>query len=91
MFGKMPAYGFYIRHVRGLEMDNVEVSYMNPDARPPFLLEHVSQAEFNNVKGQHASGVAMLRMNDVKGFTNYSSPVMDDTKQDTVKNRQVDR
>jgi len=34
----MPAYGFFIRHVDGIQMDNVEVSYMEADARPAFVL-----------------------------------------------------
>jgi hypothetical protein len=40
-----------------IEFDNVEVSYLNEDLRPPFILNSVTGAEFNNVKGQHASGV----------------------------------
>src|SRR5205823_6054506 len=27
MFGTIPAYGFFIRHVKGIEFSNVEVSY----------------------------------------------------------------
>ncbi len=30
MFGKLPVYGFYIRHARGITFDNVEVSYETP-------------------------------------------------------------
>ncbi|HEX6731157.1 MAG TPA: glycoside hydrolase family 28 protein, partial [Pyrinomonadaceae bacterium] len=33
MFGEIPAYGFFIRHVNGLKMDNVEVSFMTEDLR----------------------------------------------------------
>ena len=51
MFGQIPAYSFFIRHVKGLEMNSVEVSYMKDDFRPAFLLQDVSQPEFDRVKG----------------------------------------
>jgi hypothetical protein len=28
-------YGFFIRHAKDIEFDNVEVSYINEDLRPP--------------------------------------------------------
>jgi polygalacturonase len=35
MFGKtMPVYGIYARHVRGLKLENVQTTLLNPDARP---------------------------------------------------------
>jgi polygalacturonase len=40
-FGIMPAYGFFVRHVQHLDMRDVEVSCLNPDARPPFIFEDV--------------------------------------------------
>ena len=54
MFGAIPAYGFYIRHVKGIEMDNVQVSYLKEDLRPAFILDDVKNAEFRNVKAQSA-------------------------------------
>ncbi len=87
MFGEIPAYGFFIRHVKGLELNSVEVSYLNQDVRPPFLLEDVLQAEFDNVKGQHAPAVPTLVLKDVEGFTIRESPFMSDTKLGTVKDR----
>jgi hypothetical protein len=54
MFGITPAYGFFIRHVNGIELDNLDISYLQEDQRPPLLLEHVSAAEMNHVKAEHA-------------------------------------
>ena len=34
MFGEIPAYGFFIRHVKGIELNNVEVSYAQEELRP---------------------------------------------------------
>lgn len=46
MFGPMPAFGFYLRHVRNLEMSHVEVAAVRPDARPAFHLTDVQRADF---------------------------------------------
>lgn len=50
MFGVIPSYGFFIRQVKGLEMNNVEISYMNEDLRPAFILNDVKGADFTNLK-----------------------------------------
>ncbi len=41
MFGTLPAYGFYIRHAKGVEMNNVRLTTQSPDARPMFVREDV--------------------------------------------------
>ncbi|HET8655497.1 MAG TPA: right-handed parallel beta-helix repeat-containing protein, partial [Longimicrobiaceae bacterium] len=51
-FGPLPAYGFFIRHVKGLRLSDVEVSYLEPDARPAFVLEDVHDADFHHVTAE---------------------------------------
>jgi polygalacturonase len=46
MFGTMPAFGFFLRHVRNVEMSHVEVASVAPDARPAFYLAGVERADF---------------------------------------------
>lgn len=87
MFGEIPAYGFFIRHVKGLELNDVEVSYLKEDFRPPFLLENVSQAEFDDVKGQHVPGVPTVVLKDIDGFTVHDSPFTADTTIGKVEDR----
>jgi len=41
MFGMLPAYGFFIRHASGIEMHNVDISYMKEDRRPAFVIDQV--------------------------------------------------
>jgi len=57
MFGSTVAYGFYIRHVDGLKLRDVEVSYLNEDARPAFVMDDVRGLDSHNVKGQVAKDV----------------------------------
>jgi hypothetical protein len=48
----------------------------------------VTEAEFNNVKGQHASGVPTVVIKDVDGFNVRNSPFMPNTQLGAVKDRQ---
>jgi hypothetical protein len=48
----------------------------------------VTEAEFNNVKGQHASGVPTVVIKDVDGFTVHNSPFVPDIRLGAVKNKQ---
>jgi polygalacturonase len=46
MFGGMPAQGFYLRHIRNLEMSHVEVASVAPDARPSIYTDDVVRGDF---------------------------------------------
>jgi polygalacturonase len=61
MFGTMPSYGFYIRHVSGIKLRDIEVSYMESDARPAFVFDDVKGIDMHNVKGQVAKGVEEIK------------------------------
>lgn len=41
MFGTLPAYGLYCRHVRGLRLRDVDLAANQPDARPAMICEDV--------------------------------------------------
>jgi hypothetical protein len=66
MFGPTPAFGFFLRHVRNLEMSHVEVASAAADARPAFYLDAVERADFFAItapKGAFAlHGVKDLRI-----------------------------
>lgn len=46
MFGTTPAFGFYLRHLRNLEMSHVEIAPAVADGRPAFYLQDVTRADF---------------------------------------------
>ncbi|MEA2734201.1 MAG: hypothetical protein QOE14_652, partial [Humisphaera sp.] len=66
--GPMPAYGFFIRHVNGLQMSNIEVSYEQPDARPPFVIEQVKGAKFVNVEAKKEAATPTFILRNVEDF-----------------------
>ena len=46
MFGPMPSSGFFMRHMRNVEMSHVEIANSTPDVRPAFYLTDVERADF---------------------------------------------
>jgi len=89
MFGEMPAYGFYVRHVKALTMTDVEVSSMTDDVRPPFLLSDVKGADFIGVKAQRAAGAKTFILRDVSGFTTHRVWQIPDTALPQVKEKEL--
>jgi hypothetical protein len=45
MFGRLPAYGFFCRHVKGVRFRNVEVSVAKDDERPAMMCEDVQDLD----------------------------------------------
>ncbi len=43
-FGPTPSHGFFVRHLKNLEMSHVEVAPQNADPRPAFWLEDAHRA-----------------------------------------------
>ncbi len=87
MFGTLPACGFYVRHVKGLEASHIEVATVNEDQRPAFVLEGVEDADFLHVKAPRASGVPMFALRGVKDFNLYLSRPLADTHLDSVESK----
>lgn len=68
MFGEIPAYGFFIRHARNVELSNVEVGFMTEDLRPAFHLEDVRTATFLGVIAQKVADVPTFVLKNVEDF-----------------------
>ncbi len=50
MFGVLPAYGWYMRHVNGVTLRNVAVSSEKIDMRPAYTLIDVTNTDFEDIK-----------------------------------------
>ncbi len=88
MFGVIPAYGFYVRHARGITFDNVEVSFEKPDARPAFFLNNVSNIEFFRTNAELSGGAKMFALRNVMNFSASQSRSVDDTKISKTEKRE---
>ena len=70
MFGEMPSYGFFFRHVTGLEVHDVKLGYVKPEARPAVVLDDVHDASFHHVNFQRGTDQAPLF--DLRNVTDFS-------------------
>ena len=84
MFGTLPAYGFYIRHVDNIELNDVAVHFEQNDTRPAFVLDDVTTADFHHVTADKAQGAATYDLTDVNDFTVTDNRPVADTHLDHV-------
>lgn len=84
MFGTMPASGFYIRHVKGIDISNVEVTTAAEDFRPAFVLDQVEGADFVHVKAKRAPGTPGISLSGVRNVNVYLSRPIPETHLETV-------
>jgi len=87
MFGDLPASGIFIRHVRNLEVSNVEIAIAQADARPAFWLADVDGAEFFRVRVP--GGAPAFDLRRVKNFRSFGSRSVGDVSLENVEARKV--
>ena len=67
-FGPTPCQGFFIRHLKNLEMSHVEVAPAKADSRPAFWLEDVQRADFFAVTAPSQPNFALRNVRDLRIF-----------------------
>ena len=88
MFGDLPACGLFARHVRNLELSNVEVATEAPDARPAVWLSDIDGADFFRLKlPRHSGQGPMFDLRGVREFRVFASRGVADTTLDAVDRR----
>jgi polygalacturonase len=85
-FGITPSSGFFLRHMRNLEMSHVEIANTVPDARPAFYLNNVERADFFAITAPRAADGAFLLQN-VKDLRIAWSRAAADSTLATVENK----
>ena len=67
MFGRLPAYGFYIRHAKNIRLDQVQLRFAQEDYRPALLCDDVEGLELCGLQAQGTSATpALLRLVNVR-------------------------
>ena len=67
MFGPLPAYALYCRHVRGLKLGGLRLSAIAPDARHALVCDDVRDLEIDGLTVTAAPGAApLVRLNQVQ-------------------------
>ncbi|NQT15515.1 MAG: glycoside hydrolase, partial [Planctomycetes bacterium] len=60
MFGTLPAYGFYCRHVRGLKFSKLQLGTAKADLRHAMMFDDVEDVEIDGLDAQFWPGAAAL-------------------------------
>jgi hypothetical protein len=91
MFGMTPSSGFYLRHVKNLEMSHLEIATTTPDPRPAFHLDQVERADFFAITAPKPSGTGAAEgafaLHSVKDLRISWSRAAADTTQASVDNK----
>jgi hypothetical protein len=58
MFGTLPAYGFFCRHVNELKLQNIRLETSSPDCRHAIVLDDVNEAVIDSLEAPFATGSA---------------------------------
>jgi len=65
-FGPTPSNGFFIRHLKNLEMSHVEVAPSHADPRPAFYLEDVRRADFFAITAPPQPNFSLHNVTDLR-------------------------
>ena len=58
MFGTLPAYGFYCRHVKGLKFTNLQLQTTSPDLRHAMVFDDAEDVSIDGLDSGFSSGAA---------------------------------
>jgi polygalacturonase len=78
MFGALPATGFFVRHVKNLEMSQVEIATEQADQRPAFVLIDVDGADLFRVRVPRPSSAPTFSLQQVSDFRVFGSQFVPD-------------
>jgi polygalacturonase len=88
-FGIIPSYGFFIRHAKNIQLDNVEFSYLGNEKRPAFILDDVKNVEFNNVEAQKSASDKLITLKNVTEFHSSGSKTLPNKNFKRVKEKSL--
>lgn len=69
MFGELPVWGFYVRHVKGLTLMNVQFSYQKEDFRAACAFDDVEGLKISRMTIPTAKTLPIIVFNMVSGLT----------------------
>ena len=84
---KMPSQGFYIRHVKGIEFDNVQIMAEKEDRRPAFVLDDVQDADFFRIKTPQVADTPVFSLHNVADLSVHMCTGVKDTQLQKVEQK----
>jgi polygalacturonase len=80
MFGATPSYGFFVRHVKGIQFSDIRIVCIENDFRPAFVLDDVKDVRFDTVKVSKTEGVPTFVLKNVEDFRIHQFEGLPDTQ-----------
>ena len=79
MWGTLPAYGLYARHVKGLALNNVRFDLAAPDLRPALVCDDAEDVEISGLRAQgNRAAECLIRLRATRdAFIHGSRPLTD--------------
>jgi hypothetical protein len=77
---KMPSQGFYVRHVKGIQFDNVLIKAAKEDRRPAFVLDDVEDADFFRIKTPQVADTPIFALHNVTDLSVHMCNGVKDTQ-----------
>jgi polygalacturonase len=72
-FGILPSYGFFIRNVNGIQLQNINLHLLSGDQRPAFLLDNVRNADFRFVTVPKQPNVPCIYIKNAENVNLFQS------------------
>lgn len=85
MFGTLPAYGFYVRHARGVTLRDIRIRTTLPDARPAVVLDDAAALRLQFLDLTPDRGNPLLLMKAVDSLQLLGNAGLPDTTIDHAK------
>ncbi len=87
MFGVTPAYGFYVRHARGITFDNVKVTYEKAEERPAFFFDSVKGIDLFRIDAQEPRASSRFVLKNVENIAIFQSKGLNDQRIESAEMR----
>jgi hypothetical protein len=88
-FGAMPAYGFFIRHAKNIELNHVGMKLENDDFRPAYILEDVIGAGLNDLTVTKVGTVPSVILKNVEDISIRNCPLIPDKQIKKIDSTQL--
>jgi len=77
-FGVLPSYGFFIRHVRNIELNDIQINYLSKEIRPALFVENVKEIRLNNLRARKPENAPLIILKNVSDFSVKNSAGLKD-------------
>ena len=66
--GVLPVYGFFIRHAKNIELNNITISFTGTETRAPIFIEDVNGISIYKLKAQTPGNIKTFALKNVSNF-----------------------